>query len=154
MKILESYGTLKSARLRRLTLKEENGIRVADFVELSHDLPCKLVVQGMEIAFTYTGQQYYCFSSLDHTVKDCPQQKLTLPNKRAANRGRMSSHSYRRHLNLKIWKLLLCHSRAERHQHILTPLHLHPLNPLRPQCPTPKPHSWGKHLYMSPIFTK
>ena len=83
VKLLTGYGTLKSNQLRRLHFKEEgfehleNGIRVAEFVQLARDLPRKIVIQGLEIYFKYTGQPVQCYrcNSSEHVVKNCPKQR-------------------------------------------------------------------------------
>ena len=81
--LLQWYSTLKSPTLRRLRFKEdgfqhlENGIRVAQYTELARDLQRKLVVQGLEISFCYTGQPIQCYrcNSAEHVVKDCPRRQ-------------------------------------------------------------------------------
>ena len=61
MNFLKQYGQLKSENLRRLCYNEEGfrnierGIRVAEFTSLDRDLPRKMVTQGLEIFFKYTG---------------------------------------------------------------------------------------------------
>ena len=79
--LLKGYGMLKSPTLRCLLFEEdgfqhlENDIRVAQYTELARDLPRKLVVQGLEISFCYTGQPIQCYqcNSAEHVVKDCPR---------------------------------------------------------------------------------
>lgn len=81
--LLSSYGELKSKDLRRLYFTEEGfhhierGIRVAQFLTIDRDLPRKLVVQGLEIFFRYTGQPTTCYrcNSTEHIVKNCPKQR-------------------------------------------------------------------------------
>ena len=81
--LLQQYGQLKSTTLRRLYFAEEGyqhierGIRVAEFLPLDKDLPRKIVTQGLEIAFKYTGQPVTCYrcGSTEHLVKDCPKQR-------------------------------------------------------------------------------
>ena len=80
---LQQYGQLKSNTLRRLYFAEEGyqhikrGIRMAEFLALDKDLPRKIVTQGLEIAFKYTGQPVTCYRccSTEHLVKDCPKQR-------------------------------------------------------------------------------
>ena len=81
--ILKQYGQLKSDKLRRLHFQEdgfqhiERGIRVAEFLSLDRDLPRKMVTQGLEIFFKYTGQPITCYrcGSTDHMVRDCPKRR-------------------------------------------------------------------------------
>ena len=67
VKFLQQYGQLKSENLRRLCYNEEGfrnierGIRVAEFTSLDRDLPRKVVTQGLEIFFKYTGQPITCY---------------------------------------------------------------------------------------------
>ena len=85
--ILRSYGTLKSTSFRRLYYSEqgfqhiERGIRVAEFLALTRDLPRKIVTNGVEIHFMYTGQPVTCYrcNSTEHTVKNCPKQRQQRP---------------------------------------------------------------------------
>ena len=80
---LQQYGQLKSPTLRRLYYNDdgyqhiERRIRVAEFISLEKDLPRKLVTQGLEIFFKYTGQPVTCYrcGSTKHMVKDCPKQR-------------------------------------------------------------------------------
>lgn len=84
VKFLKQYGQLKSEHLRRLCYTEEGftsierGIRVAEFISLEKDLPRKVVTQGVEIFFKYTGQPITCYrcGSADHVFKNCPKQRL------------------------------------------------------------------------------
>ena len=77
---LKQYGQLKTENLRRLHYSDEGyghterDIRIAKFVLLDQDLPRKLVTQGLEIFFKYSGQPVSCYrcGSTDHIVKDCP----------------------------------------------------------------------------------
>ena len=79
---LKQYGQLKTENLRRLCYTEEGftsiecGIRVAEFTSLNRDLPQKVVTQGLEIFFKYTGQPKTCYrcGSTEHVVKNCPKQ--------------------------------------------------------------------------------
>ena len=79
---LKQYGQLKSENLRRLCYSEEGfrnierGIRVAEFTSLDRDLPRKVVTQGLEIFFKYTGQPitYYRCGSTDHIVRHCEKR--------------------------------------------------------------------------------
>ena len=83
VKFLKQYGQLKSENLRRLCYTEEGfrnierGIRVAEFTSLDRDLPRKVVTQGLEIFFKYTGQPITCYrcGSTEHVVKNCPKQR-------------------------------------------------------------------------------
>ncbi|CAH3027953.1 unnamed protein product, partial [Porites evermanni] len=74
---LKQYGQLKSENLRRLCHTEEHGICVAEFTLLDRDLPRKVVTQGLEIFFKYTGQPITCYrcGSTEHVVKNCPKQR-------------------------------------------------------------------------------
>ena len=82
VKFLQQYGQLKSENLRRLCYNEEGfrnierGIRVAEFTSLDRDLPRKVVTQGLEIFFKYTGQPITCYrcGSTEHVVKNCPKR--------------------------------------------------------------------------------
>ena len=64
---LKQYGQLKSENLLRLCYTEEGftnierGIRVAEITSLDNDLPRKVVTQGLEIFFKYTGQPITCY---------------------------------------------------------------------------------------------
>ena len=79
---LKTYGKMKTDALRRLYYNEEGfshterGIRVAEFVSLDKDLPRKIVTNGVEIHFKYTGQPVTCYrcGSTDHVVQNCPQK--------------------------------------------------------------------------------
>lgn len=91
---LKQFGQLKSENLRRLCYNEEGfrnierGIRVAEFTALDRDLPRKLVTQGLEIFFKYTGQPITCYrcGSTDHVVKNCPKQRPRFGHIRAEER--------------------------------------------------------------------
>ena len=80
---LKQYGQLKSENLSCLCYTEEGftnierGIRVAEFTSLDRDLPRKVVTQGLEIFFKYTGQLITCYQcgSTEHVVKNCPKQR-------------------------------------------------------------------------------
>ena len=73
VKFLKPYG-----HLRRLCYTEDGftsiecGILVAEFISLEKDLPRKVVIQGLEIFFKYTGQPITCYrrESADHVVKN------------------------------------------------------------------------------------
>lgn len=80
---LKQYGQLKSENLRRLCYNEEaletsSVAYVAKFTSLDKDLPQKVVTQGLEIFFKYTGQPItcYCCGSTEHVVKNCPNSVL------------------------------------------------------------------------------
>ena len=83
VKLLSTYGELKSANLRRLHYPEagythiENGIRVAEFTAIERDIPKRLVVGGVEIGFKYTGQPSTCYRchSTEHVVRNCPKRR-------------------------------------------------------------------------------
>ena len=87
LQFLKQYGQLKSDNLRRLYYSDEGlhhierGIRVAEFAVLERDLPRKIVTQGLEIYFKYTGQPVQCYrcNSSEHTVKDCPKKRRRPP---------------------------------------------------------------------------
>ena len=78
VKFLKQYG-----HLWRLCYTEDGftsiecGILVAEFISLEKDLPRKVVTQGLEIFFKYTGQPITCYrcGSADHVVKNCPKQR-------------------------------------------------------------------------------
>ena len=94
VKFLQQYGQLKSENLRRLCYNEEGfrnierGIRVAEFTSLDRDLPRKVVTQGLEIFFKFTGQPITCYrcGSTEHVVKNCPKQRLRFSHIRAEDR--------------------------------------------------------------------
>ena len=94
VKFLKQYGQLKSENLRRLCYNEEGfrnierGIRVAEFTSLDRDLPRKVVTQGLEIFFKYTGQPITCYrcGSTEHVVKNCPKQRSRFSHLRAEDR--------------------------------------------------------------------
>ena len=94
VKFLQQYGQLKSENLRRLCYNEEGfrnierGIRVAEFTSLDRDLPRKVVTQGLEIFFKYTGQPITCYrcGSTEHVVKNCPKQRSRFSHLRAEDR--------------------------------------------------------------------
>ena len=93
---LKQYGQLKTDNLRRLYYSDEGyenierGIRVSEFVSLDRDLPRKLVTQGFEIFFKYSGQPVSCYrcGSTDHIVKDCPRQRRARPREPRAPESR------------------------------------------------------------------
>ena len=94
VKFLKQFGQLKSENLRRLCYNEEGfrnierGIRVAEFTALDRDLPRKVVTQGLEIFFKYTGQPMTCYrcGSTEHIVKHCPKQRPRFSHLRAEER--------------------------------------------------------------------
>ena len=94
LNFLKSYGQLKSEHLRRLYYNEdgfrniERGIRVAEFTSLDKDLPRKVVTQGLEIFFKYSGQPITCYrcGSTDHVVKNCPKQRSRFGHLREEDR--------------------------------------------------------------------
>ncbi|CAH3114811.1 unnamed protein product, partial [Porites lobata] len=51
----------------------ERGICVAEFVKINRDLPRRIVTQGVEINFKYTGQPLTCYrcNSTEHVVQNC-----------------------------------------------------------------------------------
>ena len=59
---LKTYDKMKSDALRRLYYGEEgfsnveHGISIAEFPSLHKDLPRRIVTNGVEIHFKYTGQ--------------------------------------------------------------------------------------------------
>lgn len=91
---LKQYGQLKSENLRRLCYNEEGfrnierGISVAEFTSLDRDLPRKVVTQGLEIFFKYTGQPITCYrcGSTEHVVKNCPKQRSRFSHIRVEDR--------------------------------------------------------------------
>ena len=80
---LKQYGQLKSDSLRRLYYSDkgfthiERGIHVAEFASLERDLPRKLVTQGLEIYFRYSGQPMSCYQcgSTEYMVREWPGQR-------------------------------------------------------------------------------
>ena len=94
VKFLQQYGQLKSENLRRLCYNEEGftnierGIRGAEFTSLDRDLPRKVVTQGLEIFFKYTGQPITCYrcGSTEHVMKNCPKQRSRFSHIRADDR--------------------------------------------------------------------
>lgn len=50
---------------------------LAEFTSLDKDIPQKVVTQGLEIFFKYTGQSItcYCCRSTEHVVKNCLKQR-------------------------------------------------------------------------------
>ena len=94
LKILKAYGCLKSDNLRRLYYTEEGcegierGIRVAEFLALDRDVPRKLVTQGLELFFKYSGQPLTCYrcGSADHVVRNCPKQRARFGHIRVEDR--------------------------------------------------------------------
>ena len=91
---LKQYGQLKSENLRRLCYTKEGftnierGIHVSEFTSLDRDLPRKVVTQGLEIFFKYTGQLITCYrcGSTEHVVKNCPKQRSRFSHIRAGDR--------------------------------------------------------------------
>ena len=79
---LKQYGQMKSKNLCRPCYTEEGftsverGICVAEFTSLDTDLPRKVVTQGLEIFFKYTGQLITCYrcGSTEHVIKNCLKQ--------------------------------------------------------------------------------
>ena len=61
---------------------------MAEFTSLDKDLPRKVVTQGLEIFFKYTGQPitYYRCGSTEHVVKNCPKQRSRFSHIRAEDR--------------------------------------------------------------------
>ena len=59
----------------------ELGIRLAEFVALTRDLPRKIVTNGVEIHLKYAGQPVTCYrcNSTEHIVKNCPRQRWQRP---------------------------------------------------------------------------
>ena len=97
LELLKQYGELKSENLRRLYFQEEGfshierGIRVAEFTRINRDLPRRIVTQGVEINFKYTGQPITCYrwNSTEHVVRNCDKQRRVKPtvNQRLAASG-------------------------------------------------------------------
>ena len=85
--LLEKYGELKTRPLRRLYFQEENfmhikkGIRVAEFSKITRDIPKRVVLAGIEVGFTISGQPATCYrcQSKEHVVKDCPTRPCAPP---------------------------------------------------------------------------
>lgn len=61
---------------------------MAEFVSLDKDLPRKMVTQGLEIYFKYTGQPMTCYrcGSSEHMVKSCPKQRSRFQHIRVEER--------------------------------------------------------------------
>ena len=86
--LLEQYGELKSRNLRRLHFQEEGfthierGVRVAEFIKITRDIPKKIVLAGIEVGFKYSGQPATCYrcQSTEHVVKDCPKRRRPPPH--------------------------------------------------------------------------
>ena len=95
--LLKQYGELKTENLRGLYFQEEGfshierGIRVAEFVKINRDLPRRIVTQGVEINFKYTGQLITCYrcNSTEHVVQHYDKQRRVRPavNQRLAASG-------------------------------------------------------------------
>lgn len=91
--LLEQYGELKFCKLHRLHFAEEGfthierGVRVAEFTRITHDIPKKMVLAGIEFGFKYSGQPATCYRcrSTEHVVKDCPKRRHPPPPPRADN---------------------------------------------------------------------
>ena len=87
LELLKQYGELKTENLRRLYFQEEGfshierGIRVAEFTRINRDLPRRIVTQGVEINFKYTGQPITCYrcNSTEHVVRNCDKQRHVKP---------------------------------------------------------------------------
>ena len=97
LELLKQYEELKTENLRRLYFQEEGfshierGIRVAEFTKINRDLPRRIVTQGVEINFKYTGQPITCYrcNSTEHVVRNCDKQRRVKPtvNQRLAASG-------------------------------------------------------------------
>ena len=94
--LLKQYGELKTENLRRLYFQEgfshiERGICVVEFIKINRDLPRRIVTQGVEINFKYTGQPITCYrcNSTKHIVRNCDKQRRVRPtvNQRLAASG-------------------------------------------------------------------
>ena len=87
LELLKQYGELKTENLRRLYFQEEGfshierGIRVVEFTKINRDLPRRIVTQGVEINFKYTGQPITCYrcNSTEHVVRNCDKQRHVKP---------------------------------------------------------------------------
>ena len=87
LELLKQYGELKTENLRRLYFQEEGfshierGIRVVEFTKINRDLPRRIVTQGGEINFKYTGQPITCYrcNSTEHVVRNCDKQRHVKP---------------------------------------------------------------------------
>lgn len=83
LNLLAKYGDLKSRNIRRLYFQEEGlthierGIRVVEYNKLSQSIPKRVVVEGIEIGFKYSGQPATCLKchATDHVVKNCPKRR-------------------------------------------------------------------------------
>ena len=54
---------------------------MAEFVKINRDLPRRIVTQGVEINFKYTGQPLTCYqcNSTKHVVRNCDKQRTERP---------------------------------------------------------------------------
>ena len=94
VQFLQQYGQLNSENLCRLCYNEEGfrnierGIRVAEFTSLDRDLPRKVVTQGLEIFFKYTGQPITCYrrGSTEDVAKNYPKQRSHFSHIRVEDR--------------------------------------------------------------------
>ena len=82
---------------------------MAEFAVLERDLLRKIVTQGLEIYFKYTGQPVQCnrCNSSEHTVKDCPKKRRRPPPVRdlvAETRGRVLRPPHPLTLTARTWK--------------------------------------------------
>ena len=61
---------------------------MAEFTTLDRDLPWKVMTQGLEIFFKYTGQPITCYrcGSTEHVVKNCLKQRSRFGHIRAEDR--------------------------------------------------------------------
>lgn len=104
LELLKQYGELKTENLRRLYFQEEGfshierGIRVVEFTKINRDLPRRIVTQGVEINFKYTGQPITCYrcNSTEHVVRNCDKQRHVKPtvNQHLAASGGGGSHTW------------------------------------------------------------
>ena len=87
LNLIEKYGELTSRKLRRLHFQEEGfthierGVRVAEFLKISQDIPKKIVLAGIEVGFKYSGQPATCYRC--QSTETCGQrlpETLSLPH--------------------------------------------------------------------------
>ena len=59
----------------------ERGICLAELTKINRDLPRRIVTQGVEINFKYTGQPITCYrcNSTEHVVRNCDKQHRVKP---------------------------------------------------------------------------
>ena len=76
---LRNTENLKPAPYAAFIFKK--GIRVAEFSKITRDIPKRVVLAGIEVGFTISGQPATCYrcQSKEHVVKDCPTRPCAPP---------------------------------------------------------------------------